>query len=418
MSYVKINKNNRFLYGSVSINGSKSISNRLLILKAIYKDEIDIVNLSNCEDTEVLKSSLTSHSNMLDIHHAGTAMRFLTSYLSIQKEREVILTGSKRMKERPILVLVDALRKLGAEINFLEKEGYPPIKILGKEITGGEININAQVSSQYISSLMLVASKFKNGLKIFMQDNITSFPYIKMTFDLLILSGIKVLWDKKKVIHIYPGKKKEKKRFYIESDWSSASYYYSISAIAKESKIVLSSYDNNSLQGDKEVSYIYDKYFGISTLFKKNKIIIFKKRNSSLPKFFELDLNKTPDVAQTVTVTSAALGIKCFLKGLETLKIKETDRLIALKNELYKIGVKINITNHSIEITDFLQKQNNRCLFFNTYQDHRMAMSFAPLGIQYSIYIEAPNVVKKSYPNFWKDLKSIGFSIENDYFFR
>ncbi|WP_185871284.1 3-phosphoshikimate 1-carboxyvinyltransferase [Blattabacterium cuenoti] len=418
MSYVKIKKkNNRSLYGSVSINGSKSISNRLLILKAIYKDEIDIVNLSNCEDTEILKSSLTSYSNILDIHHAGTAMRFLTSYLSIQKEREVILTGSKRMKERPILVLVDALRKLGAEINFLEKEGYPPIKILGKEITGGEININAQVSSQYISSLMLVASKFKNGLKIFMQDNVTSFPYIKMTFDLLILSGIKVLWNNKKVIHIFPGKKKQKKCFYIESDWSSASYYYSMSAIAKESKIILSSYDNNSLQGDKEVSYIYEKYFGISTLFKENKIIIFKKINFSLPKFFELNLNKTPDIAQTITVTSAALGIKCFLKGLETLKIKETDRLIALKKELHKIGVKTNITNYSIEITDFLQEKNH-CIFFNTYQDHRMAMSFAPLGLQYSICIEDPNVVKKSYPNFWIDLKSIGFSIENDYFSR
>ncbi|WP_185864656.1 3-phosphoshikimate 1-carboxyvinyltransferase [Blattabacterium cuenoti] len=412
IDYIKVKKDKSSLFGSVSINGSKSISNRLLILKAIYKDEIDIVNLSNCEDTELLKTSLISNSNVLNIHHAGTAMRFLTSYLSIQKERETILTGSKRMKERPILVLVNALKKLGAKIFYLEKEGYPPIKILGKEITGGEIDINAKISSQYITSLMLVASKFKNGLKIYMKDNITSFPYIKMTFNLLTLAGIKVLWENK-VIHIFPGKKQQKKCFYIESDWSSASYYYSMSAIAKESKITLSSYNIDSLQGDKNVSSIYEKYFGVYTSFKESKITIYKKFNFSLPKFFELDLNNTPDLAQTIVVTCAIIGIKCYLKGLETLKIKETDRLIALKEELYKIGIITSITNSSIRIDDFYQQKKNDNIFLNTYQDHRMAMSFAPLGLLNTICIEDPYVVNKSYPNFWKDLKSIGFSIEN-----
>ncbi|WP_185882098.1 3-phosphoshikimate 1-carboxyvinyltransferase [Blattabacterium cuenoti] len=408
-SYINIYRKQNSICGSISITGSKSVSNRLLILKAIYTDDIHIENLSNCEDTQVLKKSLNSTSNILDIHHAGTAMRFLTSYLSIQEGKEVILTGSNRMKERPIYVLVEALKKLGSKIVYLEKAGYPPIKIFGKKIFGGEIDINAKISSQYISSLMLIASTFQMGLKIYLKEDITSLPYIKMTFDLLILAGIKASW-KDKILHIHPGKEKGKKYFSIESDWSSASYYYSMVTIAKKSHITLSSYKNESLQGDKEVSSIYEKYFGISTTFDKSRITLNKKFNFIPQRIINLDLNKTPDLAQTIVVTCAALGIRCHLEGLETLKIKETDRLQALKNELFKFGIKIEITNSCLEITDFFHKEINYKI--KTYQDHRMAMSFSPFGLLYPIQIEDPKVVEKSYPDFWKDLKYLGFSID------
>ncbi|WP_341655971.1 3-phosphoshikimate 1-carboxyvinyltransferase [Blattabacterium cuenoti] len=415
-SYIKIYKNKRDLYGSISITGSKSISNRLLILKAIYKDDIYIENLSNCEDTEILKKSLISPSNILDIHHAGTSMRFLTSYFSIQEGKKVILTGSDRMKKRPIFVLVEALKKLGSEIYYLEKEGFPPIQIFGKKILGGEIDMNAKISSQYISSLMLIASQFKMGLKIYLKGNITSIPYIKMTFDLLTIAGIKADW-KERMIHIYPIKNKGKKCFSIESDWSSASYYYSMSAIAKKSHIILRSYSNKSLQGDKEVCNIYNQYFGISTIFDKNVITLKKKLNFLLPRFIELDLNKTPDLAQTIVVTCAAIGIKCNLKGLETLKIKETDRLQALKEELLKFGVITKITKSCLKITDFYRKKMDSFIRIRTYQDHRMAMSFSTFGLCYDfIEIEKPNVVEKSYPNFWKDLESLGFLIDFSFF--
>ncbi|BAR91990.1 3-phosphoshikimate 1-carboxyvinyltransferase [Blattabacterium cuenoti] len=411
-SYIKIYKNRRGLYGTISITGSKSISNRLLILKAIYKDDIHIENLSNCEDTKILKKSLISSSNILDIHHAGTAMRFLTSYFSIQEGKTVILTGSDRMKERPIFVLVEALKKLGSEIHYLEKEGFPPIQIFGKKILGGKIDMNAKISSQYISSLMLVASQFKMGLKIYLKGNITSIPYIKMTFNLLTLAGIKADW-KEKMIHIYPVKNQGKKCFSVESDWSSASYYYSMSAIAKKSHIILRSYSNKSLQGDKKVCDIYNQYFGISTVFDQNVITLKKKLNFLLPRFIELDLNKTPDLAQTIVVTCAAIGIKCSLKGLETLKIKETDRLQALKEELLKFGVITKITKSCLKITDFYRKKIDSFIRIRTYQDHRMAMSFSTFGLCSDfIKIENPNVVEKSYPNFWKDLESLGFLID------
>ncbi|AWU44369.1 3-phosphoshikimate 1-carboxyvinyltransferase [Blattabacterium punctulatus] len=411
-SYIKINKKWKSLYGSISITGSKSISNRLLILKAIYKDDIYIENISNCEDTKVLEKSLYSTSNILNIHHAGTAMRFLTSYLSIQEGKKFILTGSNRMKERPISILVDALKKLGSEIIYLEKIGYPPIKIIGKKIIGGKIDINARISSQYISSLMLIASKFKIGLKIYLKEDITSIPYIKMTFDLLTRAGIQISW-KEKIIHIYPGKKTGKKYFSIESDWSSASYYYSMASIVKTSNLTLSYYQNKSLQGDREITSIYEKYFGVYTIFEKNKIILNKKLNFTLPRFINLDLNKTPDLAQTIVVTCSSLGIKCYLKGLETLKIKETDRLKALKNELLKLGVKIKITSSCLEIIDFFPKKMDSSIRIKTYQDHRMAMAFSSFGLFYSLQIEEPKVVEKSYPNFWMDLQYLGFSINS-----
>ncbi|WP_185882588.1 3-phosphoshikimate 1-carboxyvinyltransferase [Blattabacterium cuenoti] len=408
---IQIKKENNELLGSIIISGSKSISNRLLILKAIYPDDIYITNLSNSEDTKLLQHSLSSTSNILDINHAGTAMRFLTSYLSIIEAREVILTGSKRMKERPISILVNALNKLGAKIIYLEKIGYPPIKIFGRKILGGEIEVNATISSQYISALMLIASKFDHGLKILLKDKITSIPYINMTFHLLNQIGIKILWNRN-LIQIYPGKKKITKYFYIESDWSSASYYYSMAALSKKVKLTLKSYTKHSIQGDKKVFDIYKQYFGISTIFSKKTIILQKlSLNFVPPKFINLDLNQTPDIAQTIAVTCSCLKIKCLLHGLETLKIKETDRLQALKEELYKFGIKIKITNSSLEIFDFFSISKQNCYQVNTYQDHRMAMAFSAFSLFFPINILQSNVVEKSYPFFWKDLQQLGFSI-------
>ncbi|WP_185855700.1 3-phosphoshikimate 1-carboxyvinyltransferase [Blattabacterium cuenoti] len=412
-SYINVCKKTDNLHGSIYITGSKSISNRLLILKAIYGNDIYIDNISDCDDTNILKKSLISTSNILDINHAGTAMRFLTSYLSIQEKKEVILTGSNRMKERPISVLVDSLIKLGAKIDYLEKIGFPPIKIFGKKILGGKITIDAKISSQYISSLMLIASKFENGLKIFLENHITSLPYIKMTFDLLISSGIIATWTNK-MIHIYPGKKIGKKYFKVESDWSSASYYYSMVSISKNSNVTLYSYNKKSLQGDKMISTIYKKYFGISTIFNNNEIKLVKNINFYHKKYIELNLNETPDIAQTIAVTCASLGIKCKLKGLETLRIKETDRLEALKKELLKFGIITNITNYDFEIKDFYKnyKEKKLPIEVKTYQDHRMAMSFTTFALCcFSLKIEEPYVVNKSYPNFWKDLKHLSFSI-------
>ncbi|WP_185851180.1 3-phosphoshikimate 1-carboxyvinyltransferase [Blattabacterium cuenoti] len=409
-SYIKIHKKKDNLCGSISITGSKSISNRLLILKALYEKDIHIDNISNSEDTKILQENLTKTSNLLDIHHAGTAMRFLTSYFSIQEGKEVVLTGSDRMKERPIYVLVEALKRLGGKIFYLEKIGYPPIKIIGKKIIGGEIDINAKVSSQYISSLMLISSKFQKGLKLYLKEKITSIPYIKMTLKLLSLAGINISWEGK-IIHIFPGKEKGNKYFSVESDWSSSSYYYSMASIVKKSNISLKNYTKDSLQGDRKVSSIYDKYFGVSTIFHKNEIRLHKKCNFLTPKKIILDLNKTPDLAQTIAVTCSALKIKCHLKGLETLKIKETDRLYALKNELLKFGVKVIITNSCLKIHDFFLPDSRQNIKIKTYQDHRMAMSFTPFCFFSSIKIEDPKVVEKSYPNFWTDLQNLNFSI-------
>ncbi|WP_185878073.1 3-phosphoshikimate 1-carboxyvinyltransferase [Blattabacterium cuenoti] len=414
MSYhIHIYRKTNNLNGSISITGSKSISNRLLIIKYLYKKDIYIENISNCDDTKILENSLKSKSDVININHSGTAMRFLTSYFSIKKNKTTILTGSNRMKQRPISILVNTLKNLGAKIIFLEKNGYPPLKIFGGSIKGGEVIVDAKISSQYISSLMLVANRFKNGLKIYLKNKITSIPYIKMTFDLLLLSGIKISW-KERYIHIYPDRKEGEKIFHVESDWSSASYYYSMATVSKKSNIILSSFFNKSLQGDKEVSYLYEKYFGILTYFTKNKIFLKKKENFYQKKIIKLNLNKTPDIAQTITVTCASIGVKCYLYGLETLKIKETDRLSALQEELIKFGVILKITQSHLEIKDFIKKRIKYPIEINTYQDHRMAMSFVPFTLLNNfpiLKIKDADVVEKSYPFFWKDLESIGFII-------
>ncbi|MCR9183270.1 MAG: 3-phosphoshikimate 1-carboxyvinyltransferase [Flavobacteriaceae bacterium] len=396
----------------IQISGSKSESNRLLILQKLFP-EIEISNISDAQDTQLLKDALASDSKIIDIHHAGTAMRFLTAFFAAQQGKEVTLTGSQRMKERPIQILVDALLELGAEISYLEKDGFPPIKISGKKITKNKVSINSNVSSQYISGLLLIAPTLKNGLEITLEGTKTSFPYLKMTLGLLKELGVQYVM-KENTIHVKPLKKLSgNKLFTVESDWSSASYFYSIVALSpKGTSLSLSTFNNESKQGDSLLSEVY-KNFGIKTNWFENSILISKKEDVK-PINLVLDLKDTPDIAQTIAVTCFGLGISCKLVGLHTLKIKETDRLEALKTELQKLGAVCKTSNDSFTLVESPSVQTvnpTKNISISTYNDHRMAMAFAPLAVLFPIAIENATVVEKSYPAFWKDLQTLGFQL-------
>ena len=386
--------------GFLQIVGSKSISNRLLILQALYPN-ITVKNLANAADTQVLIKALSSTENTIDIGHAGTAMRFLTAYFASKVENEVVLTGSSRMQERPIKILVDALRDLGADISYLKKEGYPPLRIKGKVLIKNELTINGSISSQYISALLLIAPQLATGLTLHLEGKVTSVPYIEMTLALLKEIGVNALFEGNKII-IKPLAKALGKPLVVASDWSAVSYYYSLIALAKNGNLRLKSFPEKSLQGDKAVMTIYKK-LGVKTVVENDTLVLTKA--NTIIKHLELDLKNTPDIAQTIAVTCFGLGISCELKGLHTLKIKETDRLVALKTELEKLGALVKITDDSI----YLAKRGSikpDCSIA-TYQDHRMAMAFAPLALLVPIRIEEAAVVKKSYPDFWQDLDKV-----------
>ncbi len=318
--------------GVIDIKGSKSISNRLLFLQSFYP-LIKILNESNSEDTVLMKHGLKSKKNVIYIGHAGTAMRFLTSYFSATKDREIILTGSKRMQERPIKILVDALKKIGAKISYQKKEGFPPLKIIGSNLKSKDIFLPANISSQYISSLILLAPILDNGLRIKLIGEITSIPYIKMTLKLLKELGVKSFF-KNNIIEISPKREINPISYKVESDWSSASYFYSIIALCKEGEIVLNNFNKKSLQGDSCLINIYD-LLGVSSRFDNGRLILSKKK-IEVKNVLNLNLIDSPDIAQTIAVTCFGLSLNCNLKGLHTLKIKETDRLAALKIEMTK----------------------------------------------------------------------------------
>jgi 3-phosphoshikimate 1-carboxyvinyltransferase len=390
----------------LKITGSKSETNRLLLLQALYPS-ITLVNTSNSDDSEVMTKALTSNKHQIDIHHAGTAMRFLTAYFAIQDGHEVVLTGSARMQERPIKILVDALKQLGADIKYVNKLGFPPLSIWGKKLIKNKVSLPANVSSQYISALLLIAPKLENGLELTLEGEITSIPYIKMTLNLLNEIGVKTSFNDNK-ISILPKLIIQNSQLIIESDWSSASYFYSIIALSEiGTEIKLSSYKENSLQGDSALETIY-KDFGVETAFENNEIILRKSEIKNQKSLF-YNLQSSPDIAQTVAVTCFGLGISCQLTGLHTLKIKETDRLVALKTELTKLGANISVTHDSLTLEPSEIIIPNTTIA--TYQDHRMAMAFAPLALKTALIIENAEVVSKSYPAFWEDLKSIGFTI-------
>ena len=400
----------------ITITGSKSETNRLLLLQALFP-EIALKNTSNSDDSEVMLKALennlqpTTYKSQpltIDVHHAGTAMRFLTAYFAIQSNQEVVLTGSSRMKERPIHILVEALNSLGAQISYEEKVGFPPIRIKGRELQKSEIDIEANTSSQYISALLLIAPKLRHGLKINLIGEVTSLPYIQMTLELLNEIGVETSFENKSITIQPTAFNLQPKTLTIESDWSSASYFYSLVALSElGTAITLSSYKKNSLQGDSVLAEIYQD-FGVKTVFNENKTITISKSNHKINNLQPItyNLQQSPDIAQTIAVTCFGLGLGCHLTGLHTLKIKETDRIQALKNELENIGASVSITNNSISLKSSKFIKEN--ITIKTYQDHRMAMAFAPLALKTSLIIEDAEVVSKSYPDFWNDLKSCG----------
>lgn len=402
---IRLHLPNGIQSSSLQITGSKSETNRLLLLQALY-DGITINNASESDDSEAMQKALAGNGDVVDIHHAGTAMRFLTAYYAIQEGREVTLTGSPRMKERPIGVLVDALRSLGADIEYAENEGFPPLKIKGKKLTANKVSIKANVSSQYITALLLIAAKLENGLEITLDGEITSRPYLEMTLALLREVGISATFEGQTIKVLPSTNNHQPKTITVESDWSSASYFYSIVALSEMgTSVTLSCYKQNSLQGDSALANIYTD-FGVDTVFTETGITLSKTR---IPNHGTLDLINTPDIAQTIAVTCFGLGIGCHLTGLHTLKIKETDRLEALKTELEKLGAAVTVTNDSLTLAPSGDSKED--IAIATYNDHRMAMAFAPLGIKVPIIINDAEVVSKSFPSFWDDLQTLGFAV-------
>ena len=392
--------------GEIKITGSKSETNRLLILKELFK-KISLSNISNSDDSNVMRKALNSDESIIDIGHAGTAMRFLTSFYAISDGREIVLTGSERMRERPIKILVDALNELGANIKYTGNKGYPPLKIKGKNISGGEIILPSNISSQYLTSLLLIGPRLKNGLKIKLSGQITSYPYVKLTLEFLKRIGVD-LEIKRDSIFVKNITDIKEKNIKIESDWSSASYFFSAVALSRSSNLKLSFFSTDSLQGDSILVKLYKK-LGVVSKIKNGNLILSKNSKFQKPNFINLNLNDTPDLAQTIAVTCLGLKINCQLNGLHTLKIKETDRLVALKNEISKFGASVKITNDSLHL--IAKKNLKHDVEIDTYNDHRMAMAFAPLALKNNIKIKNEKVVTKSYPAFWEDLQSIGFQV-------
>ena len=402
----KLSKYKDIPQASIFLSGSKSESNRLLILQALYPD-IEIENIASCDDTTTLQKALASQEDMLDIHHAGTAMRFLTAYLAATTQKEITLTGSPSMRQRPIGPLVAALRGMGAAITYTGKQGYPPLKIAPAALIGN-VTIDASVSSQYISALALIGPYLKKGLTLTLKGNITSKPYIDMTLSLLSSIGAKSTF-KGHDIRILPLKKSNKVKIAVEGDWSSASYFYSLVALSKKRCVHLSSFKTNSLQADAALASLYET-LGVTTTAIDSQTIALSKNDAPLPAGFKADLTPSPDLAQTIAVTCFGLGITCHLTGLHTLKIKETDRLVALQNELTKLGAVVHITQDTLLLESHEIAFGNRTqdIEIATYDDHRMAMAFGVLAELFCITIQDPMVVTKSYPAYYSDLKKMG----------
>lgn len=407
---LKLHKPISSVSGTIKLPGSKSISNRILIIKALSGIDFSIQNLSDSDDTKHLKEALENYPthSIINVGHAGTDMRFLTAFLAL-KNGDCELTGSERLQQRPIKDLVDVLRIFGADIQYKKNEGFPPLQIKGKQLQGGEVEISGKISSQFITAILLVAPYFIDGLELTIKDELVSKPYVHMTIELMKEFGASVTWKDNKVVVEPIPYTYHKKEFIVESDWSAASYYYSMVALSKiGTQLSIKGLFENSLQADDVCSNIY-KNFGVKTIFNNDGIIISK--NSDLnTSILELDFIQCPDIAQTLVCSCIGLNIPFKFTGLQTLKVKETDRIVALKNELNKFGYIIETTDSSIQWTATNSDAIDN-LSVATYNDHRMAMSFAPLCLlQENIVIENAEVVSKSYPLFWEHLNSIGIT--------
>lgn len=414
--YILINKPEGKLSSTINVGSSKSISNRLLIIKALCEADFEILNLSESDDTKVLldiveKVKENPGGNLsFDVSHAGTSMRFLTAYLATQPG-EWIITGSERMQKRPIGVLVDALRKIGAQIDYLGKEGYPPLKIYGVSLKGGEIEVDGSVSSQFVSALLLSSVEFYHGLVIDFEGEVVSTPYINMTLKMMDNFGVYGQWQGNRISvskqrYSCP---QEKSQITVEADWSSASYWYAITALSEdESEFELKSLKKPSVQGDALVSDVFT-FFGVVTKETNDGVKISKSR--SFASTFCFDFSDCPDIVQTVAVVAAVKKVHCVFNGLSTLRIKETDRIDALQKELSKLGAEFR--DNGDGSFELIPGEEVSDLSFNTYDDHRMALSFACLAARFKgVRIENPDLVKKSYPQFWDELQKAGFEVK------
>lgn len=402
----------------INLPASKSISNRVLVIHSLSGGNSTLHNLSDCDDTQVMINALRDMPEVIDIKAAGTAMRFMSAYLSVT-EGEHVITGTERMKHRPIGVLVDALRRLGADIEYVGEQGYPPLRIRGKQLEGGTLEVPGNISSQYISALLMIGPALRNGLELRLTGDIISRPYIDLTLHVMHEFGCKIEWSSVDTISVKP-QLYDDREYVVENDWSASSYWYEMLALSedKENGIVLPGLRDASRQGDSVVRYLYS-LLGVKTAFKngdhgQDTKVALTRHFSALTRM-DYDFINQPDLAQTFVVTCCALGIPFHFTGLASLKIKETDRIEALKTEMRKLGYVLRDVNDCE-----LEWDGERCEAednpsIDTYEDHRMAMSFAPLAITLGcIRINNPEVVSKSYPNYWDDLRKAGFEITEE----
>lgn len=394
------------LEGTIILPSSKSISNRILILNALCCSSFEPENISDCDDTKVMLRVLDSDGSNFDIGAAGTAMRFLTAFLS-KTFGEWTITGTERMKNRPIRLLVDAIEQLGGKIEYMEKEGYPPLRIFGSALNGGKLELDGGVSSQYISALMMIAPYMRDGLTLELTGKVISKPYIRLTAQLMMAYGAKVVVKENRV-SVLPGEYTPIP-YFVESDWSAASYWYQMVALADDARIELPYLLKHSLQGDSYVAELFDK-LGVHTTYNKEGVVLTKK--PVLSRKMIHNFVDQPDLAQTFVVTCCLLNIPFYFSGLQSLKIKETDRIEALKNEMRKLGYVITDKKDSV-----LEWNGERCDASDepvrTYEDHRMAMAFAPVALRLGdVAINDPQVVSKSYPHYWEDLQKAGLKLE------
>lgn len=385
----------------IPLEASKSESNRALIINAISGNKSTLYNLSNARDTQTMLRLLASDEETLDVLDAGTTMRFLTAY-SILDDKPRIMTGTERMQQRPIHILVKSLKQIGAKIKFLNKEGYPPHKIKPLEKQkSNHISIKGDVSSQFISALLMIAPALPEGLSLKLKGKVGSKPYIQMTLDMMKLFGVKAHWTNN-TIEIAPQQYKEYP-YVVESDWSGASYWYSFVALADEAKIKLLGLRQKSLQGDIAIVHIMNQ-LGVMSTFEDDGVVLQKIPHQ---KEFEYDFSDCPDLAQTVAVVCGVKGIHCKMTGLESLKIKETDRIKALKRELKKFKIKLKEAEEGVYEIKSKFEPSKEVIEVETYEDHRMAMAFAPMLTHQSIKINDPSVVNKSYPSFWEHVELV-----------